>query len=64
MKKELIGRTSSQKNYLYHIVTSKIIEALEKGIEPWHKTWGTENEGLSVNAVTGHTSRLARKGSN
>ncbi|CRL66180.1 MULTISPECIES: ArdC family protein [Proteus] len=56
MKKELIGRTSSRQNYPYHIVTSKIIEALEKGIEPWHK-------GLSVNAVTGHTSRLARKGS-
>ncbi|MFG0739583.1 ArdC-like ssDNA-binding domain-containing protein [Proteus terrae] len=53
MKKELIGRTSSQQNDLYHIVTNKIIEALEKGTEPWRKTWDTENEGLPVNAATG-----------
>lgn len=53
MKKELIGRTSSRQNDLYHIVTNKIIEALEKGTEPWRKTWDTENEGLPVNAATG-----------
>lgn len=38
MKKELIGRTPSRQNDLYHIVTNKIIEALEKGTEPWRKT--------------------------
>ncbi|MCT6518402.1 ArdC-like ssDNA-binding domain-containing protein [Proteus vulgaris] len=53
MKKELIGRTPSRQNDLYHIVTNKIIEALEKGIEPWRKTWDRENEGLPVNAATG-----------
>lgn len=26
---------------------------MKKGTEPWGKTWGTENEGLSVNAATG-----------
>ncbi|ENG3801066.1 ArdC family protein [Proteus mirabilis] len=53
MKKELIGRTSSRQNDLYRVVTNKIIEALEKGTEPWRKTWNTENEGLPVNAATG-----------
>ncbi|MBG2875753.1 DUF1738 domain-containing protein [Proteus alimentorum] len=48
MKKELIGRTSSRQNDLYHIVTNKIIEALEKGTEPWRKTWNIEMKGYPL----------------
>ena len=36
---------------VYTIVTNKIIEHLEKGVVPWHKTW-TE-AGLPKNLVTG-----------
>ena len=40
---------------VYSIVTNRIIEHLEKGVVPWHKTWS--EAGLPKNLVTGKNYR-------
>jgi len=45
-------------NKVYEIVTSKIVEMLEKGVIPWRKPWSAPGEpAMPVNLVTGRPYR-------
>lgn len=41
------------KNDAYNVVTDRIIEALEKGIVPWHRPWKSVNGGGPISLATG-----------
>lgn len=42
---------------LYETVTETVIEALERGVVPWHKPWKTGGDGLQVNLNSGRPYR-------